>query len=38
MVSSFQTGKKGLDMNKDAVSDSDEEPFRASREEVGMDG
>ena len=30
-MSSFQAGKKGLEMNKDAVSDADGEPFRASQ-------
>jgi len=27
----FQAGKKGLEINKDAVSDADGEPFRASQ-------
>ena len=30
-MSIFQAGKKGLEMNKDAVSDADGEPSRASQ-------
>ena len=31
LLSSFQAGKKGLEMNRDAVSDADGGPFRASQ-------
>ena len=36
-MSSFKAGRKGLEMNKDAVSDADEEPFKASQGR-GVDG
>ena len=31
LVSSFQAGNKELEMNKDAVTDADVEPFRTSQ-------
>ena len=36
-MSSFQAGKKILEMNKDAVSDADMRLVRHPREGVGMD-
>ena len=38
LLSSFQAGKKGLEMNRDAVSDADGGLSGHPREGVGMDG